>query len=78
MPVIGWMRKQHAVDYVDLITEPGARKIVAETEDVHAIEFVRKKLSSLVTGRGSKLIAIVIYHDCAGNPPLFANEFIEL
>lgn len=64
--VSDWMKKAFCVDYVDTITEPGPNKILAEkTEEV---ESIKRRVLISVGKHGSKHIAIVGHHDCAGNP----------
>lgn len=65
LPVNAWMKKEYGVDYVDTITEPGPNKILAENCDV---ESIRKRVLISVNKHGSKHIAVVGHHDCAGNP----------
>jgi len=68
IPVIDWLKKQYGVDYVDMITEPGPERLLAEGKDRRGIESIRKRLEISITRHNSRLIAIVSHHDCAGNP----------
>ncbi len=68
MPVIEWLKQEFGLDYVDVITEPGPNKILAENQDRIAIESIKRRVSISVTKHGSKVIAIVGHYDCAGNP----------
>jgi carbonic anhydrase len=68
IPVIEWLKKQYGVDYVDMITEPGPERLLAEGEDRRGIESVQKRLEVSVTRHNSRLVAVVGHHDCAGNP----------
>ncbi|MBU0479384.1 hypothetical protein KKC91_12610 [bacterium] len=65
LPANEWMKNEFKVDYVDTITEPGPNKILADDEDV---ESIKKRVLISVQKHGSKNIAIVSHHDCAGNP----------
>jgi len=65
LPVNEWMKREFKVDYVDTITEPGPNKILAENKDV---ELIKRRVLISVNKHGSKNIAIVGHHDCAGNP----------
>jgi hypothetical protein len=81
-PVARWLRdtyhlRRHKVplrsaakprqDYVDVITEPGADKLLA-TGSPEALAPVREKVE-ISTGRhGSTLVAVAGHHDCAANP----------
>ena len=67
-PVAEFLKKKYKVDYVDAITEPGPDGILAVNQDKVAIESIKRRVG-ISTGRhGSKHIAIVGHHDCAGNP----------
>jgi len=68
LPVIQWMKREHAVDYVDSITEPGPVRILAEATDTATLESIRRRLSISATRHGSSRVAIVAHADCAGNP----------
>ena len=68
IPIIEWLRKEHGVDYVDMITEPGPNKILAEGKDTQALEQIKRKVEISVNKQGSELIAIIGHYDCAGNP----------
>lgn len=65
LPVNDWMKKEYHVDYVDTITEPGPIRILADNRDV---ESIKKRVLISVNKHGSKNVAIVGHHDCAGNP----------
>lgn len=64
-PVIEWMKSNFEVDFVDMITEPGIVKLFSNEEK---FEEIVKKIKISVEKHGSKLIAVVAHHDCAGNP----------
>jgi len=68
LPVNEWMRRKCGADYVDTITEPGPVKLLAEARDTQVLRSIRRRVEISVTRHGSKDIAIVAHHDCAGNP----------
>ena len=68
MPVVEWMKRVFGVEYVDMITEPGPNKILAESTDKTKLESIRKRLEISVVKHNSKVVAIAGHHDCAGNP----------
>ncbi|MFH1005248.1 MAG: carbonic anhydrase [Bacteroidota bacterium] len=68
VPVIEWLKKKYKVNYVDMITEPGPNKILAENKDNSALESIKKRIDISVNKHASKFIAIVGHYDCAGNP----------
>ncbi|MGP4072674.1 carbonic anhydrase [Piscibacillus sp. B03] len=65
--VIDWMKSTYQVDYVDMITEAGPNKYLLEgSED--QVGSLKTKVDISYSKHGSKVIAIVGHHDCAGNP----------
>jgi hypothetical protein len=69
-----YMKKNYAVDYVDMVTEPGPNKILADASTNSAqlnsavIEDIKKCVGVSIHHHGSKVIAIVGHFGCAGNP----------
>ncbi|KUK11126.1 MAG: hypothetical protein XD50_0571 [Clostridia bacterium 41_269] len=68
VPVINFLKEKYGVDYVDMITEPGPDKILAENRSSSAADSIRKRVEISITKHFSKLIAVVAHYDCAGNP----------
>jgi len=68
LPVNEWIRKRYKVDYVDTITEPGSIRILAETKYGTVIDSFKTEVDISTHKHGSKVLAIVGHHDCAGNP----------
>ncbi|MBD3234956.1 MAG: hypothetical protein GF315_14635 [candidate division Zixibacteria bacterium] len=67
LPVYKYLSEKYGLDYVDMITEPGADR--ALTQGSHALlESLKAKASVSVNGHGSNIIAVVGHHDCAGYP----------
>lgn len=66
-PVNNWIKATFGVDYVDVITEPGADKALTEGPPAQ-VDSVKVRVLVSVNGHGSKNVAIVGHHDCAGNP----------
>ncbi|MGC8790723.1 MAG: carbonic anhydrase [Desulfurella sp.] len=67
-PVINWMKKKYNAEYVDMITEPGPIKILSDNSDKFLVDSIKSRLVVSVEKHGSKVIAVVGHHDCAGNP----------
>jgi len=68
LPVIEYVRQKHGVDFVDMITEPGPNRILAENGDHAVIEAIKRRVKISVEKHNSRLVVIVGHHDCAGNP----------
>ncbi|MCX6721875.1 MAG: hypothetical protein NTY04_01660 [Candidatus Staskawiczbacteria bacterium] len=62
------IKKTYDVHYVDMVTEPGPNKILAENLSKTIIENIRKRIEISVHHHGSKVVAIVGHFGCAGNP----------
>lgn len=68
LPVVHYLQRRFLVEYIDMITEPGPNRIVAENTDTTAMDSIFKRMDISVNGHKSKGIAIVGHHDCLGNP----------
>jgi carbonic anhydrase len=66
-PVIMWFKIKKGMDYVDTITEPGPIKALSEG-DAAVTESIRRRVLVSTEKHGSRIIAVVGHHDCAGNP----------
>jgi carbonic anhydrase len=66
-PVKHWLQEHVGADYVDMVTESGADKIIAEGT-YEQIEDIRRKVMVSVNAHESDVIAVVGHHDCVGNP----------
>jgi hypothetical protein len=66
--VYDYIKKKYQVDYVDMITEPGPNKILADNSDQVTIESIKRRVEISTRHHGSNSIAIVGHYDCAGNP----------
>jgi len=76
--VIDFMKNRYGVDYVDMITEPGPIKALSEKKNIATLESVKLRVGISVNGHGSKAIAIVCHHDCAGNPVDKETQLVQL
>lgn len=68
LPVIHFLQKRFQAEYVDLITEPGPNRILAEGRDSERVESIFARLRISVEKHESVGVAVVGHHDCAGNP----------
>lgn len=67
LPVINWMTEKFGLDYVDMITEPGPDKILAERTFPN-IDSIKTRVLISVEKHGSEVIIITGHDGCAGNP----------
>lgn len=66
--VRNYMKERYGVDHVDMVTEPGPNKILAENTDSAVVENIKKRVDISVQHHGAKVIAVVGHFGCAGNP----------
>ena len=67
LPLINWAQRKFNVDYLDMITEPGADKLLTEGDN-EVVEKIKRKVTLSLDAHGSRLIIIAGHHDCAANP----------
>jgi len=68
LTVINYMQKRFNAIDVDMITEPGPNKILAEGIDTATVASIMRRIDISVYKHDSKGIAIVGHEDCGGNP----------
>jgi len=66
--IIRYLKKNYQVDYVDVITEPGPCRILAENQNKIKIDSIRDRIDISLKKHKSKIIAVSGHFDCAGNP----------
>lgn len=66
--VKNYMKRNYGADYVDMVTEPGPNKILAENKNFLVIENIKKRVEISVHHHGAKVVAVVGHYGCAGNP----------
>ena len=67
VPVIEWICNQMGVDFVDMITVPGADWVLAFESDEQLAE-IRRRVEVSTDAHGSQLLIVAGHHDCAANP----------
>ena len=67
-PVGNFIKEKLGIAFVDMITEPGPDGILAKIDSYETINSIKKRIDISVQKHGSKHIAVVAHHDCAGNP----------
>jgi hypothetical protein len=78
LPVIDYMKTKFNVDYVDVITEPGPVKMIAEQRSVFQVHSIQQRVMISQEKHGSKHLALVAHHDCAGNPVEKSKQIDQL
>ncbi|MFC1888727.1 carbonic anhydrase [Thermodesulfobacteriota bacterium] len=74
LPVIYYLQERFGAEYVDVISEPGPNRILAQKTDLDLIESIFNRIEISVNQHHSRGIAVVGHHDCAGNPASKADQ----
>lgn len=64
-PVFDWMAQTYDATYVDMVTEAGPNKVLTEGSE-EIVQSMREKLEVSLNVHGSKVLATVGHHGCAG------------
>jgi hypothetical protein len=67
LPVIAYLKEKCKVDYVDMVTEAGPVKILADPKEQALMDSIKKRVEISTEKHGSHCIAVVGHSDCAGN-----------
>jgi hypothetical protein len=76
-PMSLWLQARYGLDYVDVVSEPGPDKLLAEGEH-DPIAAVRAKVSLSVVAHASTLVAVCGHHDCAANPASVEEHWMQI
>ena len=76
IPVLDWIRLHLNVEYVDLITEPGADNVLALETDATAA--IRAKVIFSARAHNPAAIAIAAHHDCLANPVSREEHWVQI
>jgi carbonic anhydrase len=77
LPVITYLQKRFDAIYVDVITEPGPNRILADQTDSTLTASILNRVSISVNKHGSTNIAVVGHYDCAGNPTPEEEQLVQ-
>lgn len=78
LPVIDYMKTKFNVDFVDVITEAGPVKVIAEHKSAFQVQSIQQRLMISQEKHGSQHLGVVAHHDCAGNPVDSAKQIEQL
>jgi hypothetical protein len=67
-PVKDYLQQKYGVTYVDMVTEAGPGKILAENKNLAVVENIKKRVEISFRHHGAKILVIVAHHGCAGDP----------
>ena len=66
-PIINYLKAEYGADYVDMITEAGPNKILAENTDTSVVESIKSRVEVSTGKHFSKVVSIIGHYDCGGN-----------
>ena len=67
IPITNWMKGKYALDFIDMITEPGPDKMLTQGSP-EQVASIKSRVLISVNAHGSETILIAAHHDCAGHP----------
>ena len=77
-PIIDWMKDHYHVDYVDMITEAGPIKYLADEQSSTIVESIKKRVEISIQKHGSSVVAVIGHYDCAGNPTADKTQLTQI
>jgi hypothetical protein len=76
--VIDYMKQNYNIDGVDMVTFPGADGLFSNEDHTEEIVLIRRAISISIEKHGSRIIAVVGHHDCAGNPVTREHHYMHI
>ncbi len=76
-PISDWVKLKFNVRYVDLITEPGPDRVLAEGDEDVIASVVRKTLFS-IKHHDSQVVVLAGHDTCAANPASKEQHFEQI
>jgi len=68
LPVIDFMKSKFNIEFVDVITEPGPVKAIAEPRNAFQVYSIQQRVMLSQEKHGSQHLGVVAHHDCTANP----------
>ncbi len=65
-PISGWIRENHGVEFVDVISEPGCDLTLSGPSDAES--HLKSKVEISINAHKSRLVFVSGHHECAANP----------
>jgi hypothetical protein len=77
LPVASFLLQRFGTTYVDAITEPGPIQFFVGGSTSSELDSIYRRIDISVGPHGSRGIALVGHHDCAGNPISEAEQRVQ-
>jgi hypothetical protein len=68
LPVVAYLKEKCKVNYVDMVTEAGPVRVLADCKDKVLVDSIKRRVGISIAKHQSRCIAVVGHFDCAGNP----------
>jgi hypothetical protein len=68
LPVIRYLQERFGVPYVDVVSEAGPVRSLADPADSEVKTSIFRRVRISTEAHASKVVAVVAHADCAGNP----------
>jgi len=78
LPIIRYLQDRFSVLYVDVVTEAGPVRALADPADSEIKASILSRVRISFEKHGSRVIAIAAHADCAGNPVSDERQLREL
>jgi len=65
-PISKWIKENHGVEFVDVVSEPGCDLTLSGPSDAEA--GMKAKVEISINAHKSKLVFVSGHHECAANP----------
>lgn len=67
LPVVEFLKRRLRVSFVDVVTEPGAVRVLADRRDRFALKSITRRLELSLEVHAPRTIAVAAHHDCRAN-----------
>jgi len=78
LPVIRYLQKRLRVPYVDVVSEAGPVRSLADAANSEAKRSILRRVGVSVEAHGSAVVAVAAHADCAGNAVSEARQLRQL
>ena len=68
IPVTNFLKAKFGVDFIDMVTEAGPVKALAEGGAAEILASLKRRVEVSIKAHGSSAVGIGAHEDCAGNP----------
>jgi carbonic anhydrase len=68
LPVIRFMQQRFNAEYVDMVNEAGADRVLGDHDNDDLVKSILTKVDISINAHGSLAVAIIGHYDCAANP----------